>query len=95
MYYFLMASNKQVVESGRGGVNLSACPVDDGNYLAIESRADPPPPARSAFLSLCPPPTRHLIVHCSHKCSHSHYSGLAQRTRGNGRKMYRDSQVLN
>lgn len=39
MYYFLMAGNKQVIESGRGGVNLSACPVGDGNYLAIESRA--------------------------------------------------------
>ena len=44
MYYFLMASNKQVVESGRGGVNLSACPVGDGNYLAIESRAETPLP---------------------------------------------------
>lgn len=65
MYYFLMASNKQVIESGRAGVNLSACPVGDGNYLAIESRAAPSPrpphTCRSGHT-----PTRHLIVHCSH-----------------------------
>lgn len=60
-----MVSNKQVIESDRGGVSgvsLSACPAGDGggNYLASESHTWPG--CRSGDGT----PTRRLIVHCSH-----------------------------